>query len=49
MPRQRTKWKPPDARIFKINFDGAIFRQENKSGIQVVIRDHIGTIIASLA
>ena len=49
MPRQRTKWKPPDARSFKINFNGAIFRQENKSGIRVVIRDHTGVVIACLA
>ena len=49
MPRQRTKWKPPDVRSFKINFDGAIFRQENKSGIRVVIRDHTRAVMASLA
>ncbi|XP_023886226.1 uncharacterized protein LOC111998354 [Quercus suber] len=49
IPRQRTKWKPPDARSFKMNFDGAIFRQENKSGIGVVIRDDTGAVITSLA
>ena len=49
LPRQRTYWKPPDARSFKINFDGAIFKQENKSGIGVVIRDHTGAVMASLA
>ena len=38
----------PDVSCFKINFDGAIFRQENKSGIGVVIRDHTGAVIASL-
>ena len=48
VPQQRTKWKPPDARSFKINFDGVIFKQENKSGIGVVIRDHTGAIMASL-
>ena len=26
VPQQRTKWKPPDARSFKINFNSAIFR-----------------------
>ena len=35
-------------RSFKINFDGAIFRQENKSRIGVVIHDHTGAVIASL-
>ena len=49
LPRQRMYWKPPDARSFKINFDGAIFKQENKSGIGVVIRDHTGAVMASLA
>ena len=49
MPRPRVKWKPPDASCFKINFDKAIFRNENKSGIGVVTRDHTGSIIASLA
>ena len=38
----------PDVSCFKINFDGAIFRQENKSGIGEVIRDHTGAVIASL-
>lgn len=49
IPRQTAKWRPPDARSFKINFDGAIFRQENRSGIGVAIRDHTGAVIASLA
>ena len=49
VPRPRVTWKPPDASCFKINFDEAIFRNENKSGIGVVTRDHTGSIIASLA
>lgn len=40
---------PPDTSFFKINFDGAIFRNENKSGIGVVVRDHTSSIIASLS
>ena len=31
----------------KINYDGAIFPKENKSGIGVVIRDERGKVIAS--
>ena len=42
-------WKPPDGRLVKINFDGAIFKTENRSGIGVVVRDHTGAILASLA
>ena len=49
LPQPRMKWKPPNVTDFKINFDGAVFRQENKSGIGVVIRDNSGVVIASLA
>ena len=45
----KEKWKPPDASLAKINFDGAIFRSENRSGIGVVVRTHMGAILASLA
>ena len=48
VPRPRVTWKPPDASCFKINFDSAIFRNENRSGIGVVVRDHTGSIIVSL-
>ena len=33
--------------MVKINFDGAVFSGENKSGIGVVIRDNLGFVIAS--
>lgn len=49
VPRPMVKWKPPEASCFKINFNGAIFRNENRSGIGIVVRDHTGSIIASLA
>ena len=42
-------WKPPDASLVKINFDGTIFRSENRSGIGVVVRTHTSAILASLA
>ena len=42
-------WKPLNPSMFKINFDGAVFKNDNKSGIGVVIRDHQGLVIASLA
>ena len=43
----RCRWKPPPSGAVKINFDGAIFPKEKKSGIGVVIRDNKGLIIAS--
>ena len=48
-PKPKERWKPPDASLVKINFDGAIFRDENRSGIGVVVRTHTGAILASLA
>ncbi|KAK9991286.1 hypothetical protein SO802_026271 [Lithocarpus litseifolius] len=48
-PEPQAIWKPPDARLVKINFDGAIFKTENRSGIGVDVRDHTGAILASLA
>ena len=35
--------------MVKINFDGAIFKIENKSGIGVVVQDPTGAVLASMA
>ena len=48
-PKPQAVWKPPDGRMVKINFDGAIFKTENRSGIGVVVRDHTGAVLASMA
>ncbi|XP_075657869.1 uncharacterized protein LOC142627867 [Castanea sativa] len=48
-PKPKVRWKPPDVSLVKINFDGTIFREENRSGIGVVIQNHIGAILVSLA
>ncbi|XP_023917796.1 uncharacterized protein LOC112029338 [Quercus suber] len=45
--RSSTHWRPPPFELFKINFDGAVFAHDKKSGIGVVIRDHQGLVIAS--
>ena len=43
----RIEWVPPHL-ILRVNFDGAIFKEENKAGIGVVIRDDSGQVIASI-
>ena len=48
-PKPKERWKPLDASLVKINFNGVIFRDENKSGIGVVVHTHIGAILAFLA
>ncbi|KAL0005002.1 hypothetical protein SO802_012563 [Lithocarpus litseifolius] len=45
----KIKWKPPDPTCLKVNFDGAVFREDNMAGVGVIIRDKMGQIIASMA
>ena len=48
-PRIRTRWKPPPVDIFKINFDGAVFAEENCSGVGVIVRNREGLVIATMS
>jgi ribonuclease HI len=47
-PRIENKWKPPQLGRYKVNYDGAIFKETNETGIGVVIRNHKGEVMASL-
>ena len=47
-PPQFVKWCPPKPNLLKVNFDGAVFREENSAGVGVIIRDTDGRIIASM-
>ena len=40
-------WKAPQAGFVKVNFNGAVFGDLNKSSVGVVIRDNNGAILAS--
>ena len=48
-PHRRTCSKPPPVDIFKINFDGAVFAEENCSGVGVIVRDREGLAIAAMS
>ena len=37
-------WRAPVLDMAKVNFDGAIFNKEQKTGINVVIRDAQGAV-----
>ena len=49
MHRKHTRWKPPDFGQFKVNYDGAVFREQGRAGIGVVIRNLDGAVLASLS
>lgn len=42
-------WSPPPLDCFKINYDGTVFIQVNKSSICVIIRNNQELVIAALA
>ena len=45
----QTRWRPPHLGLVKINCDGATLKEQNKSGVGVVIRDGYGLVLASLS
>ena len=49
MHKKHTRWKPPEAGHFKVNYDRAIFKEQGKAGIGVVIRNSDGAVLASLS
>lgn len=47
--KNHTGWKPPDQGLYKVNYDGAIFSQQEKSGVGIVIRNEEGAVMASIS
>ena len=41
------RWRAPQAGLMKVNFDGVVFDDANKSGVGVVIKDSYGVVLAS--
>ncbi|KAL0006865.1 hypothetical protein SO802_008367 [Lithocarpus litseifolius] len=48
-PLPRARWKPPPTDLVKINFDGAVFSDVNKSGVGAVARNCNGAVLASMS
>ena len=46
---QTQRWVPPVAGMYKVNYDGACFVDEEKAGIGVVVRNDRGQVMGSLA
>ena len=49
MTRPEAKWAPPRVGWFKTNFEAAIFKDDDRAGMGVVIRDNNGLVMASLS
>ena len=45
----QTWWRPPTQGMVKINYDGATFKDQKKSGVGVVIRDDNSMVLASMS
>ena len=46
---QPQRWSPPEPSIYKANYDGAYFAEEEATGFGVIVRNELGQVMASLA
>ena len=46
---QRVRWILPISPMYKVNYDGAIFKESGAAGLGVIIQDSIGGVIGALA
>ena len=50
VPRNPTvRWSPPPTARYKLNLDGAVFKEQKSAGIGVLIRDEQGQVVAALS
>ena len=47
-PAQRIRWIPPISPHYKVNYDGAIFKESGAARLDVIIRDSVGSVISAL-
>ncbi|XP_075638427.1 uncharacterized protein LOC142610500 [Castanea sativa] len=43
------RWKPPDRNLYKVNYDGAVFAEQGRARIDVIIRNSDGEVMASMS
>ena len=46
-PVEPAKWKPPSPDRYKINVDGAVFKEQRMAGVGILIRDAEGHLIGA--
>ena len=42
------RWLPPSNQLYKVNVDGAVFKERKESGVGVIIRDVNGLVVAAM-
>ncbi|XP_023926109.1 uncharacterized protein LOC112037500 [Quercus suber] len=47
--RKHTRWKPPDRGYYKVNYDGAVFEQQGRACLGVIIWNSEGEVMASMS
>jgi hypothetical protein len=47
-PALVVRWQPLRKHRYKVNYDGAVFKETNEAGIGVIVRDSRGLVMASL-
>ena len=45
----RVRWSPLGLNAVKVNFDGAMFKESNEAGIEIVVRNQDGRVMAAMA
>jgi ribonuclease HI len=48
-PALAVRWIPSRKHRYKVNYDGAVFKETNAAGIGVIVRDSSGLVMASLS
>ena len=48
-PAVPVRWHPPDTSRFKMNVDGAVFKDQCATGFGMVIRDSQGLVLATMS
>ena len=44
-----SKWEPLAFPFYKVNIDGAVFKEQKEAGVGVVIRGHVGNFIVGIS
>lgn len=48
-PTVHVRWHPPDPHRFKMNMDGAVFKDQRATGSGMVVRDSQGLVLAAMS